>query len=316
MQAAIYLTVAICLAASQPASPAGQTKCTWAQGDGQQTITLYADGRMANAKGETKNYRWWWTEEGLVLNWYSGRFLFKPHGDGGFRGRQTNAKPGRATREIRLRVQGADGAGVLAWAEPLLDGLAPSGIERQADAAARAVVAEAMAKQWAKVAAAGKRLDAAESALAAAMDTAARQADAADGVRGRVSNARSKAQKYERRTHRRIDPAYSWASFSRALADWQTWESRRAAAERDLASARAALERTQDRRARLAAEVRQAWAAYEIASADYAIEFWTRWRPIYQQRKAAYKAEAARVLAEAELRRQPARTSDEPVEMP
>jgi len=302
MQAAIYLVMAMCLAASEPASPAGQTKCTWALGDGQQTITLYADGRMANAKGETKNYRWWWTEEGLVLNWYSGRFLFKRDGEGGFRGRQTNAKPGRATREIRLRVQGADGAGVLAWAEPLLDGLAPSGIERQADAAARAVVAGQMRGQWARVQAAERKLDDAVRARDEAARAEMRKSGATTKDRGSMERAAQQEQKYKKRTYRRLDSAYSYSSFSRALADWRSWESRRKAAQWNLQHNQKALDRATDRRQKREAEVRQAWAAYEIASADYAIEFWTRWRPIYQQRKAAYKAEAARVMAEADAR--------------
>jgi len=117
-----------------------------------------------------------------------------------------------------------------------------------------------------------------------------------------MERAAQQEQKYKKRTYRRLDSAYSYSSFSRALADWRSWESRRKAAQWNLQHNQKALDRATDRRQKREAEVRQAWAAYEIASADYAIEFWTRWRPIYQQRKAAYKAEAARVMAEADAR--------------
>jgi len=304
MQAAIYLMMAAaCLAASEAGAPAGQTKCTWARGEGQQTITLYADGRMANAKGQTKNYRWRWTDQGLMLKWYSGRFLFKPDGEGGFRGRQTNPEPGTETPEFQLRVHEPDRAGVLAWTEPLLDGMAPSGIERQADAAARAVVAGQMAKQWARVDAAGRKLDAALRAVDEAARAEVRRRGPVGKDRVSMERARREEQKYKKRTYRRLSSAYSFGSFTRALSDWKAWESRRKAAQWNLEHNQKALERATDRRQKRQVELRQAWAAYEIAAADYAIEFWTRWRPIYQQHKAVFKAEAARVLADADARK-------------
>lgn len=304
MRALLAVCLLACVgAASEPA--AWETKCELAVvGGKQKTITLHADGRLANAKGETNNCRWRWSPEGLWLKWYSGRVLLTPVPDepGVLRGRRMNVKPGTEAPEQEMRVLEPDGAGVLAWAEPILDGRTASAIEKQADAVARAIVADQMSRQWAGVQAAARKLDGAQAALDKEAHKASGTAAKAQRDQASVQRASGQTAKYKRQTYRRTDPNYSWGSFSRALSKWKGWEAKRNAAQYNLEHNQAALERIRDRGHRLAADVRQAQAEYEVKEADYWIECWSRWRPIYQQRKAAFKAEAVRLAAEAEAR--------------
>ena len=288
--------------------PIEQTRLIW-QTDRKKPgpITLYGDGRVANTRGETGSSRWMWTANGLLVQLLPREFLLRVGAEPGtFEGVQVNpwVDPGEVPRRMRARIEGPDGAGVLAWTVPILDGVRPSALERQADVEATQVVADRLAAEWARVEAAWWKAANAEGALLALDAEMEVLAEHRETTEMGLAEAKAKARKYQKWTWRTIDPYYSYWTFATALRNWQEWELRRDAAERNLDRAEEAISSAKDRRARAAAEVRRAAAEYEVAGADYYIRFGTLWRPEYQRRKEALKTEAALKREAAEALRQ------------
>ena len=286
--------------------PLGQTRIFWEiAGKGVALSTLHEDGRVADAKGVTRNYYWVWTQHGLVIKCQHGQFLLRQARAGAtFEGLQVSMKAGTEPVRARAWIDGPDGAAVLAWTLPICDGVRPSALERQADAEATQVVAGRLVAEWARVEAAWRKAANAEAAflaLDAEMEVLAEHRRATEMG---LAEAKAKARKYQKWTWRTIDPYYSYWTFATALRNWQEWELRRDAAERNLDRAEEAISSAKDRRARAAAEVRRAAAEYEVAGADYYIRFGTLWRPEYQRRKEALKTEAALKREAAEALRQ------------
>jgi len=299
-QIVVVVTAVLCsisLAAGAE-TPPGKTVLDWQQaGQTATTYTLYADGTFANTKGETKNYRWLWTDEGLLLRFYSGRFVLTPvPGEPGhFTGQSIPRTPAEAPTTVDVAVRQPDGAGVLLWLQPLWDGVQPSAIERQAAAEAHSVVVGKLPTQGAKLDAAASKATRAAASVSALDGAEAAAGDRADVRAEKVHMARHAAWKAEKWLWQTTDPWYSWATFDYALGERNAWRDRRANAERDLDRARADLAKTTDRRIRAEAELRVAEAEYIITRSDYESAYWLAWRPEYLRRKAILKAQATKV---------------------
>jgi hypothetical protein len=279
-------------------TPPGQTVLDWRQaGQKAATMTLCADGTFANAAGERKNYRWLWTDEGLLLRFYSGRFVLKPvPGEPGrFTGQSVPRTPTEAVAKVDVTLRQPDGAGVLLWLQPLTDGVEFSAVERRAAVEAHNVVVGRLHTLGAKLDAAAAKANRAAASLFALDDAEAAAGDRTDVSAETVHVARHEEWEAHKWVHRTFDPYYSLATFQYALADWCAWQDRRESAEADLDRARADLSKATDRRVRAEADLRVAEAEYIIARSDYESAYWLAWRPEYLRRKAILKAQATKV---------------------
>ena len=146
------------------AAAAGQmtreTSIQWTSAAGtRKVLTLYADGTFATAGIRNRVYKWAWTQDGLRLTFVNGRYIFRPvvGEPGHFSGELMKTKPDEKLVAVRIAIEGADGAGVLTWLQPIIDGPQPSALERIADAQAQQIVLTQLSHELA-------RLDAADGA--------------------------------------------------------------------------------------------------------------------------------------------------------
>jgi hypothetical protein len=296
----LALVAALFLAAGRADQPPSATTLAWSrEGNPPTVLTLYANGTFANAKGEKRNYRWAWTEEGLLLKFWTARYVFRPVAGepGRFSGELVRTKPDQEPVAVQIAIEGADGAGVLAWLQPIIDGPQPSALEQIADAQAQQIVLSKLTHEVARLDAAARALERAEigaQKAGRAEVTAERAVEAKGDV---VGDAHQEAREWHGKMIRRLGPQYSVGSFVNALAEWNQCEDRREQAEKDLDRARQDLDSARDRLQRAEAGLRKVEAEYAVAAADYQVAYLIAWRPVYLQRKAALKAESAARLS-------------------
>jgi hypothetical protein len=285
------------IAAEETRSPPA-TVVRWVKEESEpETLTFYADGTFANDKGERKpRYHWQWTERGLEVRFWTSHFLLDRHDGQRLSGQYAGPKQEFLGMKVSAEPVGEDPAGVFLPLQRLIDGLRPSALERTADRQARKVVAGKLVREWARVQTAARVLD---DAAAVVRETYEDGHTATERKRARgadVEQARGKERKYHEQALRRVDPTYSSASFSRALAEWGAWQDRRHAAERDLRRADEDLRAAKSRYDRARADLRKAQSQYDVVAADYWITFSNLWRVEYTRRKAELKTLAAERL--------------------